>query len=255
MYLNMSWNRLISIVHLLYDFASVLLLIFGLAMVDVPNTWRFLLFLTPYLASGILVRLIRTGGQDGLGKSESGAVAFEVMFRFVAMKGLFTALWKGREIEFKVTDKRTTAEKRKDKMIDPLERDWVKNLRRTWFNIMMAILLSLSICYAVVNPPRYYLNETMDLTNDSVLPVTLALGFATANLLPHLLAIYLCFIPLVSGWMMEDLVHGRCDQYAVNPVSGKRYVPRSFISLLNISQMLLIFGSIIVLSLHSAFKR
>lgn len=256
LYLNMSWNRLISIVHLLYDFASVLLLVFGLTMVDVPNTSRFVQFLGPYIASGVLVRLSRTRGEDGLEKSESGAVAFEVMFRFVTLKGLFTAIWKGRNIKFKVTDKKTTAEKIEDKTADLREREWFKNMKRAWFNIMMAFLLAFSICYCITNPPNFHLDgTTMSLTNESVLPITLAVGFAAANLLPHLLAIYLCFIPLVSGWVMKDLVHGRCDQYAVDPITGKRYVPPSFISFLNVSQIILIFMSMTALFLHTLRAR
>lgn len=252
LYLNMSWNRLVSIVHLLYDFASILLLVFSLTMVDVPKTWRFVQFLGPYIASGVLVRLVRTREDDGLGKSESGLAAFEGIFRFVVLKGLFTAIWRGRNIKFKVTDKTRVLGNKVDKMADPRARDWIRNVKRVWFNITMAFLLAFSICYSIINPPNFQLNgTTMSLTSDSALPVTLAVGFAAANLLPRLLAIYLCFTPLVSGWVMEDLVHGRCDQYAVDAITGKRYVPPSFISLIYISQLVCIFTSMTVLSVYA----
>lgn len=250
LYLNMSWNRLISIVHLLYDFASVLLLVFGFAMVDVPNTWKFVRYLGPYTIIGFMIRLARTLGSKGYAKSENAAVAFEVMFRFVTLKGMFQALTKGHRIKFNVTDKRSTAEKEKARIKDMLQRDWVKNLRRSWFNVMMAVLLSFSIAYCLRHPPSFRTDEFGNV-DGAVLPLTLAVGFASANLLPHLLAVYLCFIPLVSGWEMEDLVHGRCDQYAVDPVTGKRFVPPSFISVLNVLQLALIFGSMVAISVYT----
>eukprot|EP00177_Eucheuma_denticulatum_P003498 GFKZ01006330.1.p1 GENE.GFKZ01006330.1~~GFKZ01006330.1.p1 ORF type:complete len:671 (+),score=67.77 GFKZ01006330.1:670-2682(+) len=245
MYLNMSWNRLISIVHLLYDLASVLLLVFGLTMVDVPNTQRFIQFLAPYILLGFLSRYVRTFGKDGYAKSENGAVAFEVMFRFVTLKGLFKALFQSKKIKFKVTDKTVVPDKSASKLPELWERDWLKNLKRAWFNVTMMFLLSFAIGYCLARPPCYHSEES----SRTVLPITLAVGFAAANLIPHLLAVYLCFTPLVSGWVMQDLVHGRCDQYAVDPVTGKRYVPPSAISLVNVLQLFLIFGSMATLSL------
>lgn len=81
--------------------------------------------------------------------------------------------------------------------------------------------------------------------------LAMALAFAGCSLLLNLLVIYLCFVPYVYGWIMKDVVHGRCDQYAVDPVTGKRFVPASYISLVNILQMAMIFVSIAALASFS----
>ncbi|CDF40366.1 Cellulose synthase (UDP-forming) fragment, family GT2 [Chondrus crispus] len=245
LYLNMGYARLLSIVHLLYDFASVLLLVFGVSMVDVTDTFTFLAYLAPFLFLSIFVRWVRTQGAHGHSKSESGADAFETMFRFVSVKSLFVALYKGKAIKFKVTDKDDDGEDghAHGKARNVPHRDVLKNLTRVWFNIAMACLLSFAIGYALASPPTH----RGPMPQSNILPMAMALGFAAANLLPHLLAVYLCFIPLVSGWVMQDVVHGRCDQYAVDPTTGKRFVPSSFISLLNVVQACLIFGAMAAL--------
>lgn len=241
LYLNMGYARFLSIVHLLYDLASVLLLVFGISMVDVVNTWQFIIYLGPFIFLSLFVRWVRTLGGYGLDKSECGADAFETMFRFVSFKSLFVALYKGKKIKFQVTEKERIVRREKAKNVH--HRDVLKNLKRIWFNISMACLLSFAIGFGVASPPTLHGRYA----ENNVLPMAMALGFAAANLLPHLLAVYLCFIPLVSGWVMEDVVHGRCDQYAVDPATGKRFVPSSFISLLNITQACLIFGAMAAL--------
>lgn len=147
--------------------------------------------------------------------------------------------------------------------VAPAERRRVtirKNLKRTWFNSFMVILLVYAIVWGILFPPP---DESEDigggqsLIHDNLLPTGLALGFAVCNLLPHLLALYLCFMPYLSGWMMTDLRYGRCDQWAVHPKTGKLFVPFSFISLLSVARVIIIVGAVsvtIVASLSSESK-
>lgn len=133
-----------------------------------------------------------------------------------------------------------------------------RNLKRVWFNIVTAAVLIFSITWGILHPQSTIESEIVVVNGvrgmyeyENVLPLMMAFGFAASNLLPHILAIFLCFIPYLSGWMMSDLVHGRCDQYAVHPKTGKLFAPWSFISLLNIMRMVLIFGSMIALGVYS----
>ena len=352
----MTFSRLISVIHLLYDVAAIILLVGGIAPLDAPDPIRFIIYIAIFLVTSIVTRIFLTAGGQGLEKSESGAVAFEAIFRYTTIKGLFIALFRGENVKFKVTDK--TGVKGKDKkksteeesddgessvekfdedarttvlgrraygqpahgmrQDDPGTRDIAgdgdssaqsaeqsdrqstvstahedmssstmsedeygrsfkknlrsktpeeraqrrrdirKNLLRIWFNILMAGALAFAIVWGIINPPT---SDTDDVVvvdgvrgrnvNNNLLPLAMALGFAMANLLPHLLAIYLCFIPYVSGWVMSDLVHGRCDQYAVHPKTGKLFVPWSFISLLTVAKFILIFGSMAALTVYT----
>lgn len=135
-----------------------------------------------------------------------------------------------------------------------------KNLKRTWFNSFIVILLVYAIVWGILYPPpdrSENLGNGKLLIHDNLLPTGLALGFALCNLLPHLLALYLCFIPYLSGWMMTDLRYGRCDQWTVHPKTGKLFVPFSFISLLSVARVVIIVGAVtvtIVASLSSGSK-
>lgn len=337
LYLHMTFARLISIIHLFYDICAVVLLVGGIPPLDAPDAKIFLIYIGVFLAVSILGRVVITSGGQGLEKSESGAVVFEAIFRYTIFKGLFIALFKGDNLQFKVTEKTNVTNKstgrarpksaatddsedtddnfdhrktvvgnagtesgeprrpsttnsqtdevsssapsgggsdrqsmtstaQEDEISDdddgrshkkkvtsrtPTEkaerrRDILKNLKRIWFNILLAVMLTFSIVWGTINPPR--INET---DGENIVPFAMALGFACANLLPHLLAIYLCFIPYLSGWVMTDLVHGRCDQYAVHPKTGKIFVPWSFISLLQIARFILIIGSMAALGVFS----
>jgi hypothetical protein len=82
----------------------------------------------------------------------------------------------------------------------------------------------------------------------SVLPVAMAMGFAGMSILPHFMALFLALRPYTSGWMMPDFVHGRCDQYAVHPKTGKLVVPWSYITLLTVAKGTLMLASIGVLA-------
>lgn len=343
LYLNMSFMRIISVVHLMYDICAIVLLLGGIAPLDAPDAVKFIIFISVFLGTGVLMRAAVVLGGNGLEKSDSGSVAFEAIFRYITIKGIFIALFKGQNVQFKVTDKASVkkpgegpAEEKQEGLVTeqfdenarmtvlgrpepgkpaqgmaggpqsrealsseavdhtsssstaqedvssgvseeddgrgfkkarrkwtPEERavrrkDTRKNLKRVWFNVVMAALLTISIVYGIVNPPTDIGTQFVVLDgvpgrykHDNLLPVAMAIGFAAINLLPHLLAIYLCFIPYVSGWMMTDLVHGRCDQYAVHPRTGKLFVPWSFISLLSLAKLLLMLGSVGVLAIFT----
>ena len=402
LYLHMTFSRLISIVHMFYDLIAIVLLVFGITPLDVPEPITFIIYIAVFQGMTILNRIVTTSGSNGWGKSESGNDVFEVIFRYTILKGLFAVLFKGQNLQFKVTPKakmkREEEEKfdenarstvlgresddkpgrgmKKDKdssrgtssdtksgqraqdgirgneispmgssteseksptlgtssssddivavatsvptpeSVDepgmthtyeiessglstqasyrissastgqadddlstiltedefgrmakrsmhvrtPEERaerrvDMKKNLKRIWFNILFAILLGGAIIKGIVAPPsvieekdaEVIAGELVVMQFNNVVPLAMALGFAMANLLPHLLVIYLCFIPYISGWMMGDLVHGRCDQYAIHPRTGKLFVPFSFVSMVVVIKFTLIFGSMIVL--------
>ncbi|CAN8076327.1 unnamed protein product [Agarophyton chilense] len=362
LYMHMTFVRFISVVHLLYDIAAVLLLVGGIAPLDSPDPIQFIIYISAFFFSSLIQRSIVTMGGTGLRKSESGSVAFEAIFRYTTVKGLFIALFRGKNLTFKVTDKHGTKKKKRKKprteseeeggekvegnkteekfeqharmtmlgrsgpnepghgmVVDGViedeenmdsvvveidssspsggssdqhtystgneydssttmsvdddgrsykkvmraktaeeraerRKDIRKNLKRIWFNVVMAIVLVFSIVWGIVNPPKQIVadvNGESTFRNPDIFPMAMALGFAMANLLPHLLAIYLCFIPYVSGWVMSDLVHGRCDQFAIHPRSGKLFVPWSFIILLEGAKGLLIFGSMAFLLVYT----
>lgn len=362
MYTHMTFSRFISVVHMFYDIATVLLLVGGISPLDAPDAIRFIIYIGSFFLISSILRLLITSGGTGVEKSEAGSVMFETIFRYTTVKGLFIALFMGENLKFKVTDKANAGTKGKKKALqgtsggnedgeqaaeqfeenarvtvlgrpgpdkpaqgmtghpsflisalsspttsamsaevsdrpstasvasvgadedlssvsDSVDddgrgykkntrtaeekyerrRNIRKNLKRVWCNIVMAIVLTFSIVWGVLNPPDGN-DNVMDvvengvegvMTYNNVIPLAMALGFAGANLLPHLLAIYLCFIPYLSGWVMSDLVHGRCDQYAVHPKSGKLFVPWSFISVLNIAKMILILGSMVALGVYT----
>lgn len=395
MYFNMCYMRIISIVHMCYDVAVILLLTLGISPLDAVEPIRFLAHLGAFILSGVVFRYIVNVGGGGLDKSESGNVAFEAIFRYITLKGLFIALFMGDKVRFKVTDKTgaarlvrkgekegtTPAEEEEDgvdgeikseagelftenprqtvlgcggpgqvpmgieragagggadeMMMDvdvdvivtapeavvlnmveiggspPAEgagqgsatsssnhSEWTeddarntkmckkrrsrtptlqrsaeqkrarrgdirRNLKRTWFNAVMAALLSFGIVWALVRPPRLLAavgpivtigGQEGRFSFDNAMPMGLAVGFAAASLLPHLLALVLCFVPYVSGWMMSDLVRGRCDQWAVHPKTGKLFVPFSFISLLTAARVALMVGALVVVSV-AAFQK
>lgn len=378
LYLNMSFARIISVVHTLYDIFIVLLLTLHLSPLDATRPIEFIIYLGSYLLTTVVYRYMISFGGGGLDKSESGNVAFEAIFRYTTVKGMFIALFRGDKLTFKVTDKpggkrgkkgdnqtgtgndleeRFVANPRgtvlgqpgpgmeaygveqvhvegegvqgvQDEAVgtgatsihtfsDSVEvsmpppvvievsgagrretlrsgtsseesvsvveddngrsfkkrywsrtaeerlerrRDIRRNLKRTWFNSLMAAVLIFSIVWGLMHPPAHQLSNDIFENEDgqkgrykynNLLPTGLALGFALCNLLPHLLAIYLSFIPYLSGWVMTDLVHGRCDQWAVHPKSGKLFVPFSFISLLSLARVLLVVGSVSLVTVAS----
>lgn len=340
LYMHMTFSRVISIVHLVYDIGIVMLLVFAISPLDAVYPVQFISFLGSYLGLGIIVRAVLCMGGSGLDKSESGSAAFEAIFRYTCIKGLFIALFKGKNIAFKVTDKTGVPGRAKEPASDnesfdnarmivlgeeapraqesPPGRsegagaasstptsdnsdkhsssstnndkassetkseeegrrgfkkrfgrrrvktlaekaqrtvDVKKNLKRVWFNALMASVLTAALIYGIIIPPVPNTDDVVEIDGQkfrvqfqSVLPVAMALGFGVMNLLPHLVAVYLCFIPYVSGWLMTDLVHGRCDQYAIHPQSGKLFVPWSFISLLTVAKTLIMIGSITALA-------
>lgn len=360
-YLNMTFSRFMSLVFIFYDLSAVLLLVFGLAPLDVPFPYWFLGYMAAYTIFGSIHRFILNMGSSGLEKSESACLAFEAIFRYPTLKGLILALFRA-DMKFKVTEKTvsasqatagkldeksgaakpTFAQRSKDTVLgessaensnnhianggdaviigavgdedevclghvsEPppvvLEvlgnndrdtghgnasttdqsdlsseedhdrsykqrlnartaeeraerrRDIFKNLRRVHFNALMSAVLIFSIVWGVIRPPPHTAEGRAELFNgecvrfeyNNLLPIGLALGFAVTNVLPHLLAIYLCFCPYIQGWMMTDLKYGRCDQWAVHPKTGKFFVPASFISLLSIARTVIITGAVAI---------
>lgn len=135
--------------------------------------------------------------------------------------------------------------------------DMRRNLSQVWFSALMAASLTLSIVWGVLWPsaPKTLEYLTIDgiaykMRYTSVLPMVMALGFAGANILYHLLAVYLAFVPYTKGWMMEDFISGRCDQFAISakgPHAGKLFVPWSYVSLLSIARGAMLLGSLATL--------
>lgn len=126
-----------------------------------------------------------------------------------------------------------------------------KNLPKVWFNALMMIALIFSVVWAVLYPPAPRTANLVRIDGKSfrvqyasVLPVAMALGFSGMSILPHAFAVFLAFRPYTRGWMLSDFVHGRCDQYAVHPKTGRLFVPMSYISYLTIAKGLLMLGSL-----------
>ncbi|KAI0566700.1 CesA-like Cellulose synthase (UDP-forming) family GT2 [Gracilaria domingensis] len=115
LYMHMTYVRFISVVHLLYDIAAVLLLVGGISPLDSPNPIQFIIYISVFFLTSLIQRSIVTMGGMGLRKSESGSVAFEAIFRYTTVKGLFIALFRGKNLAFKVTEKAATKKKRRKK--------------------------------------------------------------------------------------------------------------------------------------------
>lgn len=362
-YFNMCYSRFMSFVFFFYDMSAVLLLVFGIAPLDVPYVRNFLIYMSANVLFGIVHRFVLNYGGKGHDKCEAANLCSEALFRYSTFKGLLISMFSG-ELKFKVTEKAKTgakpssdllkesmapsretfAQNSKDTVLgessaetsqnnvagstdvlrlgtgvdedevglghvsepppvvlDVLDRDddnptdaqgnasttdhsdlsseedpdgsykqhlrartaeeraerrrdiW-KNLARVHFNLAMSALLIFSIVWGVIRPPPHTAQGRIESFNgkcgrfqyNNLLPIGLALGFAVSNLLPHLLSIYLCFVPCLQGWSMADLKYGRCDQWAIHPKTGKFFVPTSFISLLTIARFVLISGSVAI---------
>eukprot|EP00173_Palmaria_palmata_P001012 Plantae.Rhodophyta-Palmaria_palmata.ctg1531.p1 GENE.Plantae.Rhodophyta-Palmaria_palmata.ctg1531~~Plantae.Rhodophyta-Palmaria_palmata.ctg1531.p1 ORF type:complete len:182 (+),score=15.23 Plantae.Rhodophyta-Palmaria_palmata.ctg1531:235-780(+) len=129
-----------------------------------------------------------------------------------------------------------------------------RNLSQVWFSALMAASRIFSIAWRVLWPsaPKTLEYLTIDgiafkLRYTSVLPMVKALGFAGANIIYHLLAVYLAFVPYTKGWVMEDFALGLCDQFAITekgPHEGKLFVPWSYVSLLSTARGAMLLGAI-----------
>ncbi|KAI0567267.1 CesA-like Cellulose synthase (UDP-forming) family GT2 [Gracilaria domingensis] len=130
----------------------------------------------------------------------------------------------------------------------------LKNLQSIWFSILWALVLVFSIIWGIVrrrNAETTIDNNPTSLRNGDLVPFSMAVGFAAISALPHLLAIFLCFRPYVLGWMLTDIVNGRCDQFAVDTESGKLYVPWSYINLFTLARIILIFGTLMFILIYT----
>lgn len=398
LYLNMCFSRFVSVIFLFFDVGAVLVLVFGISPLDIEDALEFVIYFTVYILVGTMQRMVMNSGKMGYGKSQSGTIAFEAIFRYTTCKSILLALFAGNNLKFKVTEKPQSTSRRprsgakegvrsgeegerddgdgldadveigervhvssrsgatsmtlgavsvatsgthaplavvdgatveaegvgsnalvdlscsrnvitrpprvvsggmhgssadgrsatstgdgyedeeEDESLSDDESDYGrslkkgkfrmrsveeraqhridvrKNLKRIWFNILTAIVLLFALGYGIARPQVRQISSEVVVENgvrgrmvrSDLLPMALAFGFALVNVLPHLLAVYLCFIPYLSGWVMTDLVHGRCDQYAIHPKSGRLFVPWSFISLLSLVRGVFLFGSLIV---------
>lgn len=317
LYLHMSYSRIVSITHFVYEVALVLLLVFSISPLDATRPLSFIVFLGFYLLSGMLLRFVVTFGGTGLDKSDSGSLAFEAIFRYTCVKSIITTIFKGKKVKFKVTDKSDTRSSARPDASKPYEtprlhteidvestvatsdsdslkldsdsieqlkimrrsssvsgesykRKWyfqqdedernarrqeiMKNLKRVWFNILSFIVLSFAIILSILRPPSPITgrsdlkSELIEVSRQSaLLEISMAIGFSAISLLPHLVAIVLCFLPYTMQWELKDLKNGRCDQYATHPSTGELYVPWSYISVLGWVKMVIMAGSLAAL--------
>lgn len=437
-YLHMSYARVMSLVQLFFDFVVVVVLTTGFSVVDVTDPKLFVTYFVVYMGLAMTYRFILSLGKPGVFKSLAANEAFEIVFKYTTMKGLFIALFKGDKIEWKFTDKTVVAgrnnkkvqaiqdgkvglvednvgsgrmstdedeavflaaeakKKQEDRSVVDVDEDGVRdsmqssnngsytsdaveptsdtgtpatdehgsdgelsgmvdgsvvhladdesdqdgirnaaasavavdvdmevradehsrsndlaldmregassiptlnnggteaedsgtttspeekedvdedddatydaegearrdhrsarrkeiwrNLTRCWYNALMIVVLLFAIIWAVVRTPEYRGNDE---GGNITLPLALAFGFAIANLLPHILLMYVCVVPYMTGWVMSDLVHGRCDQWAVNPKTGKLFVPHSITALLSVARFSVIVGALVYVVVFS----
>lgn len=130
------------------------------------------------------------------------------------------------------------------------------NLSYVWYNAAVFCLFLVAILYSIIVQPelRGFRNRvtigrrTFRVQNRSALPFALAIGFALMEMIPHGLAVFIAiyFVPYLrqSKGLETDLDHGRCDQYAVHPRTGKLFVPWSFIGLFPIVRALILIGAL-----------
>jgi cellulose synthase/poly-beta-1,6-N-acetylglucosamine synthase-like glycosyltransferase len=118
-------------------------------------------------------------------------------------------------------------------------REFVRSLRQIWFSTLCAAVLIFAIVWGILYPPRTKTGDG-EYNNARTLSI-LGFGFAGAALLIHLGVMSLAFMPYTKGWMLDDWVHGSCDQYA-RRANGKKYVPLSWVSLLSVAKSLILIG-------------
>lgn len=131
------------------------------------------------------------------------------------------------------------------------------NLSYVWYNAAMFCFFLVAILYSFIVQPevRGYRNRvtigrrTYRVQNRSALPFALAIGFALMEMIPHGFAVFVAiyFVPYLkqSRGLETDLDHGRCDQYAVHPRTGKLFVPWSFTGLYPIVRGMILIGAFV----------
>lgn len=134
------------------------------------------------------------------------------------------------------------------------------NLKRCWYNVMMAIVFLFALIWAILVPGRAVQTSAVveqdgvrgRFEYNNLIPLALAFGFALSYLLAHVLAIVLCFKrPYVQPWILSDLQNGRCDQFAERKNGRGIYVPKSIISVLSLIRMAVILAAMIVVIVFS----
>lgn len=120
-------------------------------------------------------------------------------------------------------------------------RQFGSNIRQVWFSILWSALLTFAIVWGLMYPPSTKMGTGV--ANEARTLSILGYGFAAAALMWHLAVVLLAFLPYTSGWMMNDLVHGHCDQFARRP-NGRKYVPLAWVSLLTFFRSVILLGFI-----------
>lgn len=106
----------------------------------------------------------------------------------------------------------------------------LRNLKRCWYNVVMLIIFVTALLFCAINPPDVGMRILNTYKEDNVfghyeydntLPLALTFVYTLSNLIPHALAILLCFRrKYLTGWILPDLINGRCDEWTVRPASG-----------------------------------
>lgn len=147
--------------------------------------------------------------------------------------------------------------------IDPSNEDHTKtkyfkfvcmNLKRCWYNLAMIAVFTFAIVWGLANPTLAARSAEIIEENgvkgrreySNLLPTGIALAYLIGALLCHFLAVFLCFKKrYLTGWVLEDLENGRCDQFAVHDKTKRQYVPRSVVSWINLVRFGLLIAALI----------
>lgn len=103
----------------------------------------------------------------------------------------------------------------------------LRNLKRCWYNIFMLIIFVTALLFCVIHPPDVAMRSPHEYNEDNVygyyeydntLPLALTFVYTMSNVIPHALAVILCFRRrYLTGWILPDLINGRCDEWAIRP--------------------------------------
>lgn len=109
----------------------------------------------------------------------------------------------------------------------------LRNLKRCWYNVVMLIVFVTALLFCAINPPDVGMRSVNMYNEDNVigyyqydntLPLALTFVYTMSNVIPHALAIFLCFRrKYLTGWVLPDLINGRCDEWTVRSARGGRY--------------------------------
>lgn len=110
------------------------------------------------------------------------------------------------------------------------------NLKRCWYNVLMAGVFGFAIVWAIVVRPEIgRLGDIIEIDGvrgrmkyNNLVALALSFVFAMWQLTVHVTAVVICFKRrYLTPWTVDNVVTGRCDQFAQRADSGHLYVPRS----------------------------